>query len=674
MSELAPAKVRVEVFREPGFFDDNFAKGWVTISGASVSDGDQEIIFGLGDVGRVEKDVSPNLSITTYKQIIVRVTAVYGVGTKWGVQVYLLGVGWVTVWTGQTGTGVFELQMGSGQTITKIALLEEYAGDVSNRVYFDYVAICKGSLLVPDLGELVEKLTVTRPLLNQGIAGAKISVPNFAGAYNGLIKAQDAILIWLARSEANLGVPAYKVFGGRVVALTNRGERYGEFYVDLDCHGHAYELNIPPALLQKYYAGTNGRVIIEDALALCSYLTKHPLASLWFDNTGSFGNTDDQINSTHNIVYDEELPITVIQEILEKAKNPAAVQGFDAYETPSGCVVGHLRNSLDFVSPIASITPRSYQKSEDLHRVRNKIKVYGKKGRPWSGSVSKDGWTESASGWGSNQGTPETSTDTPNVGIGTVSIQINAGTSTNANLYRTWASFSSKFSREKRKISFYFKALVAGANPYRINILIYAPDINNCFRLFDVKIPDQEWHEYAYDIGPGTIWESNKFGNPDWSNVSGIFITHQTSPAYPTSHIIRVDLLHFVDTYSGSASDSSSQDICGVRCNEPEVDEALNSDAECQAKAESILATLKDPVITLSDVIVDGDHRYTPGDRQRVVVANDGLDAYFRIVQVKHSVQRTQWDTVLTLSNEPQYIDYIFRLLQETTKLLERRS
>jgi len=86
------------------------------------------------------------------------------------------------------------------------------------------------------------------------------------------------------------------------------------------------------------------------------------------------------------------------------------------------------------------------------------------------------------------------------------------------------------------------------------------------------------------------------------------------------------------------------------------------------------LAILKDLVVTLSEVVVDGDHRYNPGDRQRIIVSNDGLDAYFRIIQVQHRVKRTQWDSVLTLSNEPQHVDYVFKLLQEAQKLLERRG
>lgn len=312
------------------------------------------MLIGSGSVARVEKTLPSTLDTVTYQKIIVRVAKVAGTNTTWGVKVYDVDLpGWRTIWTGQTAEGEFELTLPEAG-VSKIALLEEYVGGPTTQVWFDYVAICKNSLLVPDLGDLVKEMRITRPLLNKAVAGAKFHIPNTGGAYNGLIKGHDVVIIWLARSDADLGTIAAKAFGGRVVTPTNQGVQYGEFYIDLDCHGHAYELNIPPTLVQKYYLATNGLTIIEDDLGLCSYIAKNPDATKWFDNAGSSGSTDDRINSTHDCVYDEELPMTVIQEILDKAKNPAAVEGFDMYEMPSGCLVGHLRNSLDFVSPITS--------------------------------------------------------------------------------------------------------------------------------------------------------------------------------------------------------------------------------------------------------------------------------------------------------------------------------
>jgi hypothetical protein len=662
---LNPAKVRVEIFRESGFFDDNFCKGWTLITGLFTRNGDIIEITGYSEVGRAEKNL-PNLDTNIYTKIECRVTAIGVSPTIWGIKVYDdLTSTWLTIWTGQIATGLFEVSLPLGKTLTKIALLEEYVGNYTNYVDFDYVAICKNSLLVPDLGDLVEELTVTRPLLNNAINGAKLTIPNFAGAYNDYIKGHDAILIWLARDEANLGTISYKVFGGRVISVTNRGEKYGAFYIDLDCHGHAYEADIPPALLQKVYSATNGRTIIGEALALCNYLAQHPDAHMWFDWSGAYGSTDDRIGSTHDVAYDEENPMTIIQEILEKAKNPAAVQGFDAYETPSGVLVGHLRNSLDFVSPITSITPESYQKSEDLHRVRNKIKVYGMQAK-MLGDLA-----EALTNWTTDETGP--TQDGSDVKEGSCSIvATTAGDQSIMLNYHFTSPISCKFSHQYRKLHLWVKVDAGSFNAGAyFNIQLRTGSGIDYFRKI-VEIPHKgQWMELELEIGPDTEWVAGS--GADWENINDLRIGFSNAPT-SSNLTLKVDGVRFIKNFEYTAEDSVSQQLYGIRMNKPIVDESLKSDAECQARAESILAVLKDPAVTLSEVVVDGEHRYNPGDRQRIVVGNDGLDAYFCIIQVKHSVKGTQWDAVLTLSNEPQYVDYVFKLLQEAQKLLERRA
>lgn len=675
---VAPAKVRFEIFREPGFFDDSFAKGWTQTSGVAAFDGETATVYGYYAFGCAEKSL-PNLVVTTYQLVQVRVTEVAGSGTKWGVKVYD-GSSWLDVFSNQSGVGVFESFIpATGNPLTKIALLEETVGDLSNCVVFDYVVICKGAMLVPDLGDAIEELYIVRPLLNNGISSMTVTFQNFSGAYNGLIKDNDIIIAWLARADADLGTVAPKAFGGRVVLATNVGKSYGEFYISLECHGHAYELNIPPALFKATYTATNGRTIIEAALALCTYLARHPAGNFWFDSLGPSGSTDDEIDSTHDVIYDEEVPMTAIQEILEKAVNPDDEQGFDVYETPAGCLIGHLRNSVDFKWIYSTLTPRTYKKSFDLHRVRNTIKVYGKRGKPYP---TDEGWTESTAGYTIVEGALGTDADRI---IGTCSLKGTASASANMRFYRTFSALNANpktFKTNFNRLCFLLKlSAVTGGG---LHVRLYAPDSSN---YFDYPL----WQDRDYSADPGvlawtpielktgpdyeTVFESKgmwtKGGTPDWANIQGInffFILGITNYAL-------FDDLKFMDTfYSGEATDPASILAYGIRCAKPVYDDALKTDAECLARAESIKATLKDPVITLSDVVVDGDYWMDPGVLTRVIVANDALDDYFRIVQVKHVVKGTQWDATLTLSNEPQYVDYVFKLIQEAQKLLERRS
>jgi hypothetical protein len=179
---LGPAKVRVEIFREPALFDDSFAKGWTTITGSFASDGDVAAVIGFGAVGRIEKTVTA-IDTDENAQLALRVTVVGGTGTKWGLKVYDdIVPEWVTIFTGKPFVGLYEVILPAGKSITKIALLEETVGDVTNRVDFDYVIIAKNAMLLPDMGDLVEELRITHPLLNSGIAGAHLSIPNFSGA------------------------------------------------------------------------------------------------------------------------------------------------------------------------------------------------------------------------------------------------------------------------------------------------------------------------------------------------------------------------------------------------------------------------------------------------------------------------------------------------------------
>ncbi len=661
---LAPAKVRVEIIREPLYFDDHFCKGWdggqpPAGAGTALS-GDLVTLTVQAGYTYYHYARSLEFSPVTSSYFVVRVTEVSS-GATWRIMVRRKSDATWLFGPIQSGVGVFVFDIYAilGATVDQIGIGVYDAPD--KYVRFDYVAITDHiDEVVPDMGDLVEELTVTRPLLNNGICGAKLSIPNSGGAYNGLIKAHDVILIWIARAEADLGNPYYKAFGGRIVNPSNRGDNYGAFYIDLDCHGHAYELNIPPALVYAYYSATNGRTIIEAALALCAYLTRHPAGNFWFDSLGSSGSTDDRIDSTHDMVYDEEVPLTPIQEILEKAKNPAAVQGFDVYETPAGCLIGHLRNSLDFTWPYSTLTPQSYQKGVDVHRVRNKVPVYGALGRYVPTTYS---WTDALTYWIARQGT--VSWVTPSY------IYCDCDASRICDFYRSTAPYdhiSNSGLLSVGWIDFYF--FHQACTGQAMQVIIEAPDAANCFYKAYSGYAMNVEIRYTLELGDGKGWLT--LGSPDWAKIRNVGF-YALSGAGVYYVYVRALKLYYT-RFRGEANDATSQGLYGVRMSQPILDESLISDAECEARAASILALLKDPVITLSDVVVDGDYWIDPGVRARVIVANDALDAYFRIVQVKHVVKGTQWDAILSLSNEPQYVDYVFRLVQEAQKLLERRS
>jgi len=669
----------VEILRGPPyFFDDHFSKAtWDTWQATKVIYGDLiDVTIAAGyTAGAITHPLGATISTDPYRFLVVRATAFYG--TNWRIEVPVLGAGY-TIFKIFTDTGLKIIDLyaeNGGAHFNYNQFSIRVDGAQGDFVQLDYVATCNYlSVLVPvDVGDVVEELTITRPLLAQGVSGAQLTLQNFGGALNGQINKHDIILIWLSRVASDLGSnPACKVFGGRIVNPTNQGRGQGAFFLKLDCHGHAYELNNPPGLLQKLYPspGTNGRTIIEDALGLCYYVAKHPVASKWFDNTGAEGSTDDRINSTHEVEYDEVKPKTVIDEIAEKASNPAGIKGFDIYETPSGVLVGHLKNSLDFVSPISSITPENYSKSEDVHRIKNKIKVYGARER--TNPSDKDSWTESLTNWTSD-GTLSLNADRK---LGSCSVQATKIGASVMYMQLTFSQISALFRAGYRNINYWLKFIhSSGVKPSSLMIYLFCPNYNNSRRTYQYDFPDDSvWGQTeGKKIGPtqNHEWEVVMSGNPNWANIQGV----RFDVTFPSSGDItmRCDALFFGERpFEGSAEDATSQNNYGIRVPEPEVDEALKSDADCLAKAQSIRDFLKDPVVSLQNVFVDGDYRYNPGDRQRLIVSNDNLDNYFRILSIKHQIRGPTWDTILTLSEEPEYIDYVIRKLRETDKLLER--
>jgi hypothetical protein len=96
----------------------------------------------------------------------------------------------------------------------------------------------------------------------------------------------------------------------------------------------------------------------------------------------------------------------------------------------------------------------------------------------------------------------------------------------------------------------------------------------------------------------------------------------------------------------------------GARYAPSQTDEELKSDHECEQKAESLIEFLKEPVESINLTVL-GDNGFVPGDKLPVVISNDALNAYYRILEARYVVRDVRWDALLKLSNEPKIIDYI---------------
>jgi hypothetical protein len=219
-------------------------------------------------------------------------------------------------------------------------------------------------------------------------------------------------------------------------------------------------------------------------------------------------------------------------------------------------------------------------------------------------------------------------------------------------------------------ISFKFLQ-TAGTTPF-IQVILECPDVTNCYYKVYSGYTVGEVHDHLELTGDEETANWLTSGSPDWRNIKRI--RFYTSDAIHTDHLseiweLRVNGIRWI----GAAEDGASQVTYGTVEGEPEIDDALQTAAECQMRAESIIALKKDPAVTYEDVVVDGDETLLPSYRKQMILANEAINEYCRIIQVVHSVEGNIWDSALTLTNDPQNIDFIFRSLREQAHLMSRR-
>jgi hypothetical protein len=649
---VVPAKCLVEIYSKTKVFADHFLKGWTAypVGGVSSQADVSVLTVQSGQTEQVLYTTFDSFSTATYPYLVFRITAISGASYRVYVQRSDTS-NWVQVASGSS-TGRHEVTLTTYYSGNIKALSIYAVGSAGQSVTYDYVIVC-GEYYFPDAEDITGTLKVTKSLINDEVNEASVTLKQFSGDSYLDIDDRGCGIIWVSRNSSTLGTVDQKLFGGVIKDVKQNFLNYVDTDVTITFYGHASELFAPPELVYQLYDGVNGRTIMEEAIDLCSYIAKYPHGIGWFDEGGSqIGDTDDQIASTHNVEYDEVKPLSVVQEILEKASNPAGTIGFDMYETPSGALVGHLRNSLDFICPVTADL-RSAVRRIDVDRIRNAQKVYGATGK----QVPTDEiWTESTSGWTTDTGLLLAKTSqgayTPKEGTYFLFCQYDG----NDAVFRRSIASTFYYFGKKRATNLTFWRLrygtsVVGATVGRVEL--WAPDASNCFYYgLDLTAGGYEWRKYDLPLGAdgvATDEDDNKankwqtIGSPAWNNVQQICFR-------VTDDITRsglgIDNLRFTGIpYSNS--DSPYEDARSIldytrREAEPIVDNTLMSDAECVARAKSVVEQLKSPNTTVEPFIVDGDARYLPS-----YLMTDGVN-YFKIVKVEDTLtQGGDWTATI---------------------------
>ena len=373
-------------------------------------------------------------------------------------------------------------------------------------------------------------------------------------------------------------------------------------------------------------------------------------------------------DATYTRLEYENTPVIDILRYIAESADKSGVIGFDFRVAPDGKFEFFPRNSkASAVSLSERIEQSEY--SRDVHRVRNRIAVYGVADK--SVPADKDLWTESltpADGvWTATSGTVSFDTAVKVKGSGSIKtfaqnlnyagclFTLNSGKEVDAELYpvlNLWLSRETAFNG---------------------NVTLTLFDGADRSAGHEFTVGHEKWFQTQVRVGAANadLWQVES--GFDWTHVKKVRVVCWFDAAGTGSFWL--DGLFFGGRrYTTVQEDASSQGSYGLR-ELVEVDEELWSDDECASRAKALLASLKDPAesLTLRSSVVDyGNAPLLPGDTVHAVLPNEDVNGDFRILSVEYNVDaRTQtMETLLELGREqPLLADYVFSLRSKTDSL-----
>jgi len=373
-------------------------------------------------------------------------------------------------------------------------------------------------------------------------------------------------------------------------------------------------------------------------------------------------------DTTYTRLEYQDTPVFDILKYIAESADKQGVIGFDFRVAPDAKFEFFPRGSkTSSVSLGETIEVSEYRK--DIHRIRNKITVYGAPDK--SAPLDKDTWTESLTpsdgNWSAVAGEISLDTTTKIKGNGSIKTYVaddyyasckftlNSGKEVNANQYPLlsfWVKRDSTFNGN-------------------LNVILY--DAANKSASHMVNIGSDNWIQQQVKAGieNSDVWDVESGFN--WTQIKIIrfdcwFTDTGTGNFW-------IDGLFFGGCrYCSTQEDSNSQNAYGLR-ELTETDEELYSDNECMLRAKALLTYLKAPAeyLTVRSTVIDyGSAPLLPGDKIHITLPNENVDADFRIESVDYRVDaKTQTlEITLELGREtPLLADYLYALRSKTNHL-----
>ena len=419
-------------------------------------------------------------------------------------------------------------------------------------------------------------------------------------------------------------------------------------------------------VVTKTYENKKGEEIVKDIID--SYVG----LSHTRDGVELIENTD----TTYTKLEYENTPVFDILKFIAETADKQGVIGYDFRVAPDGKFEFFPKNSK--TSPVSlseKIEVSSYRK--DIHRVRNKIIVYGaaEKTKP----EDKDAWTETldidddgVNDWVSGTGTGTVSLDSSIKILGSYSIKHSNST---ADYYSTLLLYLSNNIVNCNKYPI-LQFQIRKTTSFSDTCYIAIQDAwgNWAHRWFNVPA-DEKWHIIQIGVGKKNADNWQYDGDFDWSQINEIrWDCH--FPGTGTGSFWIDNLFFGGRRWEATQEDTGSQNNYGLR-ELVEVDEELHSDNACERRAKALLDHLKNPAEYLrvqSTVIDYGNTPLLPMDKIHVTLPNENVDSDFRIESVEYRVDaRTQTlEITLELGKAPPLLaDYLYGM-RSTTVTVEK--
>ncbi|MCL6579911.1 MAG: hypothetical protein K6T73_11155, partial [Candidatus Bathyarchaeota archaeon] len=453
-----------------------------------------------------------------------------------------------------------------------------------------------------------------------------------------------------------------KILTGRIEGLryvSSAVENY--VYVSGRCVGEKLYRKV----VTKKYSNINAKNLVIDLL--------DNFVGLPHTRSG-YETVEDTSTVYTNLEY-ENTPVIDILRFVADSADWQGVIGYDFRVAPDGIFEFFLRNSkTSSVSLSDRIEEAEYRR--DIHRIRNKVTVYGvaeKAYPPDRDFPFTEAILSAYHVWEAlSLGNVYTDSGTKTQGSYSIkhveeqefyygSCRLTLTNPVDSSLYPT--------------LNFFMRLQPVYSGVVKVELV----DVNNNVIGKWLQIPTDKWVFLSLNIGAKYMdeWEEFDLPNPpfNWAQIKRVKFVAEF-PGQGTG-AFWVDKLYFNHRrYSATAQDTGSQSLYGLR-ELVDVDEELYTDDECSKKANALLAYLKNPAeyLTVKSTVIDyGNTPILAGDKIHVTLPNENVNANFRVLSAEYLLDaKTQTlEITLELGREPQLFAGIISNLFTRTETLAR--